>query len=402
VSDGRRGARPAHADGERGIVLIGLLVMLTTAGTYLLLTSLNAELATGRRSQHGEVDEHARLAAARAALMAYAVSYPERNFSPKGPGRFPCPSLDIDGTPATNCGVTNPTTGRLPFMELEPRGPSEDLSVPRTAPFRDGVGEPLWYAVADSHRYTLPRIDSDTGDTTDDLSLDGRDDIVAMVIAPGPPLAGQDRSDPNAIEAYLEGANATPGDRDFTAIVGPGANDRIAFITREALNRALERRVAQTVRNVLASIVRAEGRLPMLAPFAAHDPDTDYVESGLCAGKLPVKDIAAYIPTWLREEWVDHVLVAYGNVEMLAPACTEPLSIQVRPDTGTMVMYGGVRAVIIVAGRALTGTQDRSGIPPVLSDYFERDNADGDRVFEDAPRDAAYNDVTLVWEVPAP
>lgn len=386
---------------QAGVVLLGLLVVAITASSFVLLKALNADLALRGPSARGqETERHARLAEARAALLAYAVSYPERNLSAQGPGRFPCPALALDGIPAPNCGGVNPTTGRLPFREFAPAGPGVDPALPPAPPFVDTAAEPLWYAVADSHRYTVPRIDPDTGDADDDLSLDGVGGILAMVISPGPPLPGQNRrAAPTAVGAFLEGANATPADGDFTALVDANHNDRIAVVTRSELNRAMARRVAGSVREILAAIYAAEARLPYLAPFDAVDPAVDYLESGLCAGKLPVTDIAAYVPAWLSDEWAGQILVAYGDVSAAASACVDPLSLTVRDDTGDMTLLEDVVGVVVVAGRAIEGLQTRGAGPPALADFFERENADGDGVFEQAPPGPDYNDLTLRWDL---
>ena len=396
------GAVTAAPRRQAGVVLLGLLVIAVTASSFVLLKALNAELALrGPSARSDETERHARLAEARAALIAYAVSYPERNVSAQGPGRFPCPALGLDGVPASNCGGVNPTTGRLPYREFAPSGPDVDPAMPQAPPFVDTDAEPLWYAVADSHRYTVARIDPDTGDADDDLSLDGAGDILAMVISPGPPLPGQNRrATPTAIGAFLEGPNAMPADGAFTALIDANHNDRVAVITRSQLNRAMARRVAGTVREVLTSIYTAEARLPYLAPFDAVDPAADYVESGLCAGKLPVTDIAGYVPVWLSDEWAGQVLIAYGDVSGAAPACADALSLTVLDDSGTSTLVEDVAGVVVVAGRAIEGLQTRGAGPPALREFFERDNANDDRIFEQAPRGNDYNDVTLRWELP--
>ncbi len=187
---------------QRGVVLITLMLVILAAGSYVLLQALNV---AAQNAGYDEAVTRAALNEAKLALIGYAVHQPALNL---GPGRLPCPDLTGDGAAvgSGSLGGANPTIGWFPFSTIE------------SGKISDASGTDLWYAIADSHRYFLTTpINSDTGDSSDDLSLDSEDDIVAIIIAPGPALAGQDRSTGADISDFLEGDNATPSDASYTA-----------------------------------------------------------------------------------------------------------------------------------------------------------------------------------------
>ena len=181
---------------QQGVVLLTLMLIIMAAGSFVLLKALNVAVSN---SGYDESATRAALMQAKLALIGYAVNDPAANL---GPGRLPCPDLSGDGAAVGSCslGGANPTTGWLPYATIG------------NGRITDSTGADLWFAVADAHRYFLTTpIKSDTGDTTDDISVDGEDDILAITIAPGPPLTGQDRNPGAAIADFLEGDNASLG-----------------------------------------------------------------------------------------------------------------------------------------------------------------------------------------------
>ncbi|MFT5419246.1 MAG: hypothetical protein ACI915_005607, partial [Gammaproteobacteria bacterium] len=241
---------------EHGVVLLSLLLVLLAAGSYVLLRALNvATTATDDAAR-----TRAALVEAKRALINYSIYKPNLNL---GPGRLPCPDLAGDGSAAGSCvlGGTNATTGRFPHATVD------------SGHLRDSSGAELWYAVADSHRNFLTTpINSDTGDASDDLSVDGNDGIVAIVIAPSDMVGAQDRSSGADISDYLEGENASLADGVFSSTGGSEFNDQVITITRDELMVEVENRVLGDVQNSLNKYYEHYGGFPWSAPFS--DPST--------------------------------------------------------------------------------------------------------------------------------
>lgn len=157
MSRPRRTPLPRRA-GERGFVLIALLVMLTMGGLYFLLSNLTPEAIEARRQAKTE----AALVQAREALIGYALQYREQQNASGDPaamyGHLPLPdfgeSVNLNGNllnqPCTSegCAKINPAgvsgstviVGRFPWKTVG------------TGPLRDGHGECLWYAISATHR----------------------------------------------------------------------------------------------------------------------------------------------------------------------------------------------------------------------------------------------------------
>jgi Tfp pilus assembly protein PilX len=228
---------------QRGAMLLLVLLLLASAATLPLLHSLSSNTARQERAQRTAEA----LARAKDALLSYAVSYPDQEShedAEAGPGYLPCPDLDNDGTAKTAgvdlvCGPN--TLGRLPWALLG----LEDL--------RDGSGERLWYAVAADFRAIGQKHVPLNSESRGQFSVDGRDDIVAVILAPGAPLFGQTRAAAgvNLTTNYLEGGNAEqPSDTRF-ASRGTGAgpfNDRLLSITQQEIAQAMEKRALSEVR----------------------------------------------------------------------------------------------------------------------------------------------------------
>src|SRR6185295_16201223 len=124
------------------------------------------------------------LAAAKEALIAYAVANPD------APGRLPCvDTLNVGTAPSGPCGSPGiPQLGRLPWQTL-------GLPV-----LRDGSGECLWYAV--SGKFVNPQ--PVNSDTTGELNVVGDSGtpvataVIAVIFAPGPAVESQSRTPTDA------------------------------------------------------------------------------------------------------------------------------------------------------------------------------------------------------------
>ena len=387
--------RPPHAcSAQRGLVVLGFVVVVATIGSFLFIKSINRGQAAIATEVAAIVADNQALLQAKEALLNYAIAYPDLQNPAFGPGRFPCPDLNNDGSSEGSCDSDGPnyTVGRLPYSNL-----------PGGIRYVDDSGETLWYAVAESHRAQLLTINSDTGSALDDLDVDGEGDVVAIVISAGPALAGQDRGEAhrNLISAYLEGDNASLGDDSFNSTRTEAKNDRLVTITREELNRAIEKRVAQTVRDGFARYALDNGALPYLASFIATSA-SGYNESFACVGKVPVTSHPGYFPTWFENEWIDQVLVVYGDLaaDYGVVTCTLDIIANLQQTNGQITTLNNVRSMILVAGRRLPGLGQVRTTPFMIADYFEGENNDADWEFDGRISTASANDVTLIWDAP--
>lgn len=342
----RRGARrDGRGRRQRGVVLLLLL-----ATGVLALAALGLPwLATRVQPPTTDAAQDAlALRTARDALLAYAATYPERqgmSSRTAGPGLLPCPDTrldrnDVAGQADPPCALSSGTeTGLLPWRTLD---------LPE---LRDGSGAPLWYAIANGYRNNPAGIVN--SDTVAALRLDtcqptGRA-LAALLIAPGPALAGQQRA-PQSANAryapalYLEGANASRGDGCFSALAGAGANDTVLAIDRPALNNAIEVRVLAELRRALRRYrtdpdgndvagrdprCLAAGRAPdcddawpWLSAWSAPAAASFAGQIGVRDGQLPLRRVGVSFPARYTAQWrlAGGVLVTGGTAPP-AEAC---------------------------------------------------------------------------------
>ena len=260
-------------------------MLVALAGVSLVLL-LRLDAATNRFVR--DYSSMPALQEARAALLGYAVSYADTHPG-HGPGFLPCPDRDNDGaTDGGSCALApNATTmGRLPY---------ETLEIPRVM---DHAGEVLWYALADNYRNNPKGVLN--SDTPGNFTVDARDDIVAVVFAPGPPLAAQSRgtaAEQRDVSNYLEGDNA---DKNARFVTQAGAlqdghdqdtfNDRLLVITRQELMQAVEKRVLGEVARALTDYQKNNGAYPWLSPFVAPQASSFRGQAGQRQGHLAYHD----------------------------------------------------------------------------------------------------------------
>ena len=252
------------------------VLVALVAASFVILKALN--VAAAARTVDEAAVTQAALREAKRLLIGYAANTPAHTPGMLGPGRLPCPDLTNDGAAAGTCalGSANATTGRFPYAEI------------RSEQIVDGTGATLWYALDDAYRYHLNAV-SINSDTPNVLTVDADDDIVAVVIAPGAALAGQDRDGSNDVTDFLEGDNATLGDASFTRDDGTIAfNDTVLAITRAELMAAVEHRVLGEVTNALNAYHNLYGGFPWASPF--QDPSVSGFGAtiGARAGHLAV------------------------------------------------------------------------------------------------------------------
>lgn len=320
LRDGR-GARGR----QQGVVLLLTLLVLLSAASYALLSSLNVARQHSRASH---ATSAASLAAAERALLGYAARYPDDPDVASlvaGPGHLPCPDTrfdagDVPGQADPPCALSSGTgTGLLPWRTLD---------VPA---LRDGDGAPLWYAVDDAFRNS-PR-SAINPDTVAALRLDdcaGGRDLAALIIAPGAGLAGQDRSTASpavryAAGNYLEGQNASTGDTCFSALRGAAANDVVRAIDRVRLLDAVQGRVLRDVANALARYYRdpdgddvagvdpdcaaaaqpddCDDAYPWLSPYTDPSLGPYAGTAGTRAGLLPLRQVDVDFDAGFAAQW---------------------------------------------------------------------------------------------------
>jgi hypothetical protein len=257
------------------VALLLVMLLIVSASTFIFLKKLNQQSQQSYQDKVSVVS----LARAKEALLGYAAAYPEMASNPPadtGPGYLPCPDKPADDTDPAKVGVSTPSCaistgsslGRLPFRTLG------------VTDLRDSSGERLWYAVSDNFRYN-PQTKPINSETPGDLTVDGQSDIVAVIFAPGPALAGQSRStNPTQpaysdVTAYLDGTNANIAARTFTSIRSDTMNDRLVTITRQELMAAVEKRVMGEVAKAMQAYRTGNGTnppgsgsYPWLTPYA--------------------------------------------------------------------------------------------------------------------------------------
>ena len=308
------------------------MTLTLLAGTSVLLARWDG--ASAARAREAAATTRA-LAQAKRALVGWSVGAGVAGSGVEhAPGVLPFPDRNTDagGYDGRSDCVTSGLSdrhllGRLAWAGETAPCPDRALGVE----LRDGSGEPLWYAVSRNlvsfRGGSLPDppinpglldaapaypwlrlIDAEGGVVTAD---DGEPlEVAAVIVAPGPPLPGQDRTgaSPGAVE-YLDrvtvngttydnadsdgcrdrvaGANVytdCPGRTGEEFILYPDSrdtpdetdafNDRIAWVTAEELLRAAEARALGAMAVVLERYRTAHGAYPWLAPHGA-DPGSD-------------------------------------------------------------------------------------------------------------------------------
>lgn len=256
----------------KGYLLAGLLPWL------IALAGLGALFMPEIKTWHIRQRSITALERAKESLLARAVSDLNR------PGSFPCPDFATDSDGLKNhpgdgradmlIGSFCPSiVGWLPWVTLD------------QAELRDGSGNLLWYALDPAFRDddNAPAINDRTQST---LTLDGDGDIVALIIAPGAPLADQNRLKPARISDYLEGKNSQ-ANAEFQQKNLPG-NDLVLSITRQELLSALGLRVASTLKRCLqqhGATTYSGGHYPWPAPL---DASNGLSRRGNYFGRLPL------------------------------------------------------------------------------------------------------------------
>ena len=319
IADNHRGKHySASKKAQSGAALLVLMLILIVGSSFFLATKLNTNLALTQQDKETGIA----LSTAKAALIGYAVTYPDNDTDGviNGPGYLPCPDINNDGNAAVDClNAANSTIGRFPYETL------------RTGELRDNNGQRLWYALSENFSDDLDESDGDSKTiplnsetpSSAELSINGVVDIVAVIIAPGAPVNGQNR-DPDdnniatEISNYLEGSNkdlgtsfvTTLGDfkrrnGEYDADENYTFNDRMIIITRQELMAVVEKRVlgevAQRFRDYQidpdnddvsgvdpeCGVDPCDNAFPWLSPFATPSTSSFRAGASIWQGHIP-------------------------------------------------------------------------------------------------------------------
>jgi hypothetical protein len=271
------------------------------------------------------------------------------------------------------------TVGRFPWITLGIPEPS------------DGAGETVWYAVGLPFRNRASNpapINSDTVGNLQVFQVGGSaalaTDAVAVVLAPGPALGGQNRAaQPLAASSYLEAFQ--PGDNraangPFINAAGTATstfNDRVLFIRAADFMPAVEQRVGAELRAVLLSYRDKStcNCYPWAADWALS---TGNSVTGRNRGRFPSgvplpepwgTGGSTPPPQWVAANaW--HTVIFYsagrGQLEAAGSACTtcsSSIALTVTDADGP----GAVSAVLMTPGTPTAGLAVRT----TLASYFE-------------------------------
>ena len=240
---------------------------------------------------------------AKETLLAFALTYAD-NFTGSPPGRFPCPDSDndADGLPNSPCNVGN-NPGRLPRRVTTGSGASFIVS-----DYGLQNGQRFWYAVTPAFRQSSTAVLN--SNTTGTLTLDGQNDVVAIVAAPGEPLTGQTRHN-NTATNYLESTNAAGLNFVSSLPANPTAfNDRVLPIYRHEVMTLVTARIVQIIRGILDTYHPANGN--------SYPIDEPTFKAALLAGGPPAwlaandwDDISSYLLTS-----PDEVTITFGGCDV--------------------------------------------------------------------------------------
>jgi hypothetical protein len=322
--------RPSSLHRQRGAALLIIVVLMVIGAIAMFVAALNS---SNPQISRNKVTADA-LAKAKAALIGYAAS------DANHPGELPCPDVDGDGQLTMTVDYSGSSCaspiGRLPW---------KTLGIPE---LRDGAGEDLWYAVAKNFwAMGTPVINSDTqGDLTVKDVTSGStiaSQLVAIVFAPGSPLAGQDRSSTAAnctttnnaslaanlcASNYLEDTNPAATFNVFTATgtaintgyktgaASSSFNDQAIFITHDQLLAPVEMRIAREAKQCLDNYEMDSNNSNHRYPWAARDDDSSYTgKNDTLFGRIPTHPLTMTNNVTLDTTYALPMLSALGNLQ---------------------------------------------------------------------------------------
>jgi hypothetical protein len=279
---------------QGGAIFLALMLILIVTGSTFVLGALNNRQAASLAYKQ---EVRYQMEQAKAALLAYAANY-ATFYTDRGPGFFPCPDTDAptsdpDGEPNYTSTVdycsydAAPALGRLPRMET-----FTSTTFRLNDTYAD-VDRQFWYAVAPRYLYSSTNLNRRSYTRTYSnsavstiasskwLTLDGTTKYVALIIAPGEELDGQDRiNGPTNYANYLDGQNGGDGFNFYTRYDSNPElfNDEILGITLDEYMIHVGTAVARAVKSRLDQyyLLNVPGNSPTRYPTSssAAVPDT--------------------------------------------------------------------------------------------------------------------------------
>ena len=424
---------------ERGLALLALVFFVAIIITAYTVKKFNASEITVQRDKNTATA----LAQAKDALIGWSIAHQQY------PGILPFPDRSAgDGNYDGNSDCTNFVPafnlliGRLPFAaQTVPCIGTGANQYGISADLIDGSGERLWYAVSRNLIRTSVALGSlvinpAIADAPSEHWLIVRDKngqiisnrVAAVIIAPGAPVGGQDRSGGLAgANAYLDNitiagvtysnANDAIANEDF--IIGDDMryvsptnplylqpyqyNDKLIYITIDELILALNKRAVAEAANSLRNYYQASAVNPLARfyPYAAILGDLNNAcEEGIKLGQLPLNNAASNcthpnngltnLPVWFtKNRWQDFMYYALSDdCSFALPGCASGgIQVGAQPNVNALVIATGA----INVGQSRPSTN--------ANDYLDSaENADMDFVFDaaDTLLTNNYNDQMLI------
>lgn len=312
---------------QRGAALIVIMFIIGLATVALLIKSYNAD---SLRVQQEEKTMLA-LGQAKEALISWSVSYRDL------PGLMPYPNRGTDAAGyedgGSDCFAAATSFNYQFLLGMLPSRDSSDtncitLSRKGIPDFRDAGGNPLWYAVSRNlvRNYEAPAANPliNPGmlnvDAVKPTPYDGTevsspypwlvvrdmngnvvsDRVAVVIVAPGPPLPGQNRTNTATSAHFLDQITVgavTYSNRDYDQpdedfVMGGDLtlsntfNDRLVFITIDELMVALTKRAAAQAKALLNEYRSEVGRFPYAAALGGGAYESVPPEE---KGMLPLK-----------------------------------------------------------------------------------------------------------------
>ena len=229
---------PRNSQRQRGAAIL-IMTLILMLGLITLFT-----FRMDRKAPELEADRKTAMALVQAkeALLGNSATNGIATATTENPGRLPCPDLDNDGD--SEGAVCASYVGRLPWKTLG----MDDL--------RDGSNEGLWYVLDAGFFDNGTPMNSAAISTIPPynpaLDVNGNK-VVAVIIAPGPPLGGlnqqRDTANQNNRTNYLE-SYGSPTTINLNPS-SPNYNDRIISITAgELFNVVTQRMVREFVKKL--------------------------------------------------------------------------------------------------------------------------------------------------------
>lgn len=292
---------------QQGAALLGFMLLFFLGGMSWLL----ARMSTTSAKIHQDRITTAAMSEAKAALIGRAAqdAPPPAPSSGAHPGSLPCPALNTLGNAPLFTGNACPSyIGRLPWKTLD---------LPE---LRDANGEQLWYVLTPELR-DHPTAEPINSLTPLSLSINGTNNIAALLFSAGAPLANQNGRPSNNTADYLDGSNSDGDSAYISGVTSPIFNDKILVITREDVFRVTNQRV-------LAEIRGPDDNSPALPQYGLRryhaqngsfpwaDGNKDgHADNGESLGGLPYNDLdlAAARPWLDANDWLP--LIKYQRID---------------------------------------------------------------------------------------